>query len=144
MTRELVQRRELYVPRDLVFDAWTDERQLSGWYLDADCTVQQLQVRATVGGTWSLAWTDRQGAAFAETGTFEALDRPAGLSCGLRLSGPAERTCDTRLTLGLVDLGGACRIELQHGGFPSEAWRDRYAALWSRRLDNLLDFFSVI
>ncbi len=144
MVKEFFERREFYVPRDLVFDAWTDANHLSGWYLPAGATAQHIELNPVVGGTWSVAWTGADGAGFAETGTLEALTRPERIAWRLRVVGPVAPDCDTGLELRLVDLRGACRIELRHQGLADPSWRDRYAQLWPDRLDALLEYFSVI
>ncbi|MEQ8859783.1 MAG: SRPBCC domain-containing protein [Pseudomonadales bacterium] len=144
MVHELLERREIYVPRELVFDAWTDVKHLGGWYVPGACTAERVEANPVRGGAWDVAWTDARGAQFEESGRFDELVRPERLCWSLRLSGVDLEPCESRLRLLLENLGGACRVELCHEGLADPGWQGRYAALWPQRIDALLEYFSAI
>ncbi|HEX7035862.1 MAG TPA: SRPBCC domain-containing protein [Pseudomonadales bacterium] len=70
--------RELYLPREVVFDAWTDAGHLSQWYVPDGCEPGQVIVEPVPGGRFDVNWTDLSGAAVRESGTFTEITRPEG------------------------------------------------------------------
>jgi uncharacterized protein YndB with AHSA1/START domain len=137
---DLCLRRELFVPRELVFDAWTQEEHLVQWYSPRPQMPRASRLDARPGGRFVLAWEDADGATGVDEGEFVAISRPQGFVCTL---GPPGHPAG-RLEVKLIDLGGACRIDLRHEGFASAAARDERQRLWNALLDRLEGYFTVI
>jgi len=138
--RELELSRALFVPRELVFDAWTQEEHLIQWYSPEAGMARSSRLDPRPGGRFALAWEDAAGATWVDEGAFLTIRRPEGFRCSLGPPG-AERG---RLTVTLVDRGGTCRIELQQDGFATEAARDERRRLWGALLDRLEGYFTAI
>lgn len=147
--------RELYVPREVVFDAWTDAEHLSQWYVPDDCTPGQVIVEPVPGGRFEVNWTDVSGAAVREWGTFTEITRPEGfvLALGDRATTAARQASRLRLTL--EDRVDACQIVLTQDpgtGRLADVTTDRllesycsaFRRQWERRLDRLEAYFSAI
>jgi uncharacterized protein YndB with AHSA1/START domain len=132
--------RELFVPRELVFDAWTQEEHLIQWYSPSPEMPRTCRLDARAGGRFALAWEDADGHTTVDEGEFVAIRRPEGFDC--RLGGPDDAA--GRLDVKLVDLGGTCRIDLRHDGFVDGAARDARERLWGVLLDRLEGYFAVI
>jgi uncharacterized protein YndB with AHSA1/START domain len=147
--------RDLYLPREVVFDAWTQAEHLSQWYAPPDCRVGQVVVEAVPGGRFEINWTDPSGAVVREWGRFEELTPPRGFVCALadRLGTAPERAVALHLTL--EDRVDACRIVLAQHGRPErlpglatphlpDSYREAFRQQWERRLDRLEGYFSAI
>jgi uncharacterized protein YndB with AHSA1/START domain len=141
MSVELHLSRDLYVPRELVFDVWTQEEHLTQWYSPTPAQQRTVRLRAVPGGRFALAWSDNGGPVTVDEGEFVEIRRPEGFSCRL---GPPGVASSGYLEVRLVELGGACRIELTHGGFASAEARDARGQVWRSLLARLEDYFSAI
>lgn len=139
MTFDLHLSRDLFVPRELVFDAWTQEEHLIQWYSPHPNSQRDVRLDPRAGGTIVLAWEDSTGVTCVDEGRFTDISRPAGFRCTLTTA-----TGFTQLEVNLVDLGGACRIDLRHTAFATESERDARRALWEALLDRLEGYFSAI
>jgi uncharacterized protein YndB with AHSA1/START domain len=132
--------RDLFVPRELVFDAWTQEEHLLQWYSPSAQDTRRSRLEPRPGGRFALAWESAGGATEVDEGELVSIRRPDGFECLLGTSaGPVGR-----LTVKLLERGGTCRIDLLHDGFASPAARDRRQRLWLALLDRLEAYFAVI
>ena len=133
MAHSLTLSRELFVPRDLVFQVWTEADHLSAWYSStADCT-REVSVDTRADGT-----------RFAQSGEYQAVDSPAGFRCSQHYEEGFGEAFGTQLTVALADAAGSTSIDIQQQDFPSAASRDAARQLWSDLLDQLEGYFSVI
>ncbi len=139
---ELSMSRELFVPRELVFDAWTDAAHLAQWYSPQSDGQRGAAAVPHPGGAFEARWQDASGAVHEDVGAFLAVQRPEGFRCRLRWRDAAVEK--TELTVSLTELGGACRINILQEGFTSAAARDRRRELWGSLLDRLEGYFAVI
>jgi len=135
--------RELYVPRELVFDAWTQPEHLAQWYAPPECRMESVVVEPVPGGRFDLCWRDPAGSAFREQGEFEALERPSGFVCTVRNDPAPDGMRRSRLRVTLHDLLGACRIDVDQETVPEGDEQSRRET-WERRLDRLESYFSAI
>jgi uncharacterized protein YndB with AHSA1/START domain len=135
--------RDLYVPRELVFDAWTQPEHVAQWYAPEDCRMGAVVVDPVVGGRFELTWTDAAGMAVCEAGAFVEIARPAGFVCLMRTARDGDPRGGSRLHLELSDLTDACRIELRWDELPAGA-QQRLRQTWEDRLDRLERYFAVI
>lgn len=147
--------RELFLPREVVFDAWTQAEHLSQWYVPPDCRAGQVVVDAVAGGRFEVNWTDPSGAALRESGTFETITPPQGFVWAMAERSGASAEPAVTLHLTLEDRVDACRIVLAQHGRPErlsglaaphlqESYRDAFRRQWERRLDRLESYFSAI
>ncbi len=139
---ELSLSRELFVPRELVFDAWTDAAHLAQWYSPRPDGQRGAVAAPHPGGAFEARWQDASGTLCEDAGVYLEVHRPEGFRCRLRWRDVAVE--ETELTVSLTELGGASRIHILQEGFSSAAARDRRRALWGRLLDRLEGYFAVI
>lgn len=124
--------RELFVPAELVFEAWTRSEHLAGWYpgdgerLEATAQPDGFELRAADGGVLE---------------TIEQIDAEPSrmLRWQVRRDGEA-----LELEVGFAGGGGTCTLSLHQHGFSAATERDRQDGLWRRRLERLEAYFSVI
>ena len=144
MAHNLTLSRELFVPRDLVFQVWTEAEHLSAWYSPlADCA-REVTADARTGGQYLFVWTTPGGTRFAQSGEYRRVDPPAGFHCSAHYEEAFEGAIHTELSVALADAAGSTRIDIQQQGFPAESSRDAARQLWSDLLDQLEAYFSVI
>jgi uncharacterized protein YndB with AHSA1/START domain len=74
---QIVMRRDVRAPRELVFDAHTKAEHLRQWMLGPDgweMTVCEVDLR--VGGAWRYAWRNADGRDMEMTGEYVAVEAP--------------------------------------------------------------------
>lgn len=136
--------RSLFVPRDLIFQAWTEADHLSGWYAPVGGFAREISIDARPGGEYRFVWTDDAGVRYVQGGVFHVIDRPAGFRCTQQLDGGFAEHFATELVVSLAEEGGSSRIDIRQEGFPSAAARDAQRELWEQLLDQLEAYFSAI
>lgn len=142
MPQALTFTRDLYLPRDLVFEAWTQAEHVGQWYAPDGCPVTSVVVEPRERGRFELAWTDPAGVPVREAGEFERFSRPEGFVCRMNMPAAAQPVSSC-LRLTLDDAVDACRVELRVEDVPApEAAAVR--ELWEARLDRLEAYFAAI
>jgi uncharacterized protein YndB with AHSA1/START domain len=143
MSETLSLSRDLYVPRELVFDAWTLSEHVAQWYAPEDCRIGEVVVEPAVGGRFELTWTDAAGVTVCEAGVFVEIANPAGFVCLMRAAQGGDPRRGGRVRLELSDLVDACRIELGWDELPAGG-QETLRQTWEDRLDRLEKYFAVI
>lgn len=138
MGEPLIVEHTLFVPRELVFDAWTDAGQVGAWFVPDAARGGAAMVTAEPGGGFEVAWTDSDGSGRRESGRFTRVTAPAALA--LTLDGDYG---GGDLSLTLHDERGACRLVLRQTGVEDDAM-ERVRAEWQARFERLEAYFSVI
>src|ERR1700730_9531446 len=123
-------RRIVPAPRDAVFRAWTDAKELQKWWGTAGGNSVVAEVDLRVGGKFRIE-TESPDARLASriTGTFLEVQPPQKLA----YTWLGEGAMYDGLTLGTVeflDRGGSTEIVLSHEFFHSKKGRDGYLAGW--------------
>jgi uncharacterized protein YndB with AHSA1/START domain len=75
LDREIVLSRVIDAPRDSVFDAWTDPKQLAVWFGPRGLSIETHEIDVRVGGVWRfdmVGWGTR----YDNRMTFLRIDRP--------------------------------------------------------------------
>lgn len=139
MTTSTTLERALFVPRELVFDAWTVPEQVTAWYPPEAGAAPSARVEARPGGIFEVHWTDAEGRRVAVSGRVVSLQPSSSLRLSLAEPGAAAPS-GVRLELLDQDGAGAIRLTLDCG----KASADAASALWRARLERLERFFSVI
>jgi uncharacterized protein YndB with AHSA1/START domain len=142
-SKPLVIDRDLYVPRELVFDVWVDPEHLAGWYVPPEAAGGRVAGASGARG-FTASWPDTAGETWTESWEFQELSESERVRGVLRLSGGRFQRCDSVVTLTLRDLGGGCGLTLEQSDFTSEECRAWYAEAWEHRLRRLEEYFSSI
>lgn len=135
--------RELYVPRELVFDVWTQPEHLAEWYSPGPEFERAASVDLRVGGDYQLRWRSREGAEHRQWGRYETVQPPSRLSYSARTESAELAPLNTRVAVSFADLDGGTRIDLAEEGVPASACAPRRRD-WQRLLDQLESYFSAI
>lgn len=128
------------MPRELVFDVWTQPEHLAQWYAPGADFERSAEVDLREGGAYALLWTGPDGAKQVQRGEFATIQAPERLIySALRQPGRA-----TDIDLHFSDLGGGTRIELREAGYSTAMDVASATAVWQLLLDQLEAYFSVI
>lgn len=74
--REIAITRIFDAPRDLVFDAWTNEEHLSKWWGPQGFTTTFQKFEMKPGGTWEFVMHGPDGVDFPNTNVFVEIEKP--------------------------------------------------------------------
>jgi uncharacterized protein YndB with AHSA1/START domain len=98
-------------PRELVFDAWTNEEHLKNWYAPAPFTVHEVQSDPTEGGTYRLGMRSPEGEVFWTKGTYREVVPPERFVMSQGVLGPDGRPLfEAITTVTLTDEGGKTTV----------------------------------
>jgi uncharacterized protein YndB with AHSA1/START domain len=146
--KELTLVRVFDAPREKVFRAWTDEKQLAQWWGPKDFTNPVCKLDARPGGKIYVEMTGPDGTSYPMGGEFQLIDQPSHLLF------TATTFEDEKGESGLVD-SNAVTFEEDHGKTKMmlhaeviKAKPEYYMALegmpegWKQSLDRLEDFLK--
>ncbi len=140
MTASIVIERPLFVPRQLVLDAWIEPAQLTAWYPPDGSSDPLAAVDPEPGGGFEVSWMSVDGHREREVGRFVAVRMAEGFELALADSDPA---LPRPLVLKVFEQDGAGALsvtrELTPGDDPAEC-----RARWEARLERLEAYFSAI
>lgn len=133
------------VPREKVFRAWTDPKELMRWFAPSDdFTTPLVETDLRVGGKYRIQMKSPDGELHTVIGTYREVVVPEKLvftwawegsvTCGG--SGPDESR-ETLVTVQFHQRGTATEITLTHEFFQSSEERDKHNQGWSGCLDRL-------
>ncbi len=122
---------ELYLPRELVFETWTDASHLGGWY-----AARGESVVADGAARWRLVGPAAEVIEDVRVVETQAPER----LLWERVNGPAGGSLSVTFGGGR----GTCTIEVSQSSFADAAERDRQEALWQQRLRRLEEYFSAL
>src|ERR1700688_1680051 len=74
----VVVRRRLPVPRDVVFEAWTDPEGIREWMCPGDATSAEAVLDVRVGGSFRITMKGKE-RDHVQVGTYQVVDRPSKL-----------------------------------------------------------------
>jgi len=89
MEREVVITRVFDVPREMVFAAWTDAKQLERWWGPKDFTNPVCECDARVGGKWNIVMRQWTGAEYPCGGVYREIVPPERLAFTNNATDPA-------------------------------------------------------
>lgn len=135
----LVLHRTYEAPRERVFAAWTDAKQLERWYTpDITAPVVIASLDFQVGGGYRVEFGAAAGdAPYIETGSYLVIAPPSQLVFTTVLEKDGTILAETHCTLEFIDRGARTDLVMTETGYPGEVKEDRRAG-WGRTLDNLV------
>ena len=134
--------REIFVPREIVYSLWTTPEHLAEWYVPNGASRRDFEIDLVAGGEFCYSWQDSQ-TPCKESGVFRSIQKPNRIAAIVNVT-PGEQKSERELDITLDDLGGKTLIQINETGFTSpEACADAQS-VWSRRLDALEKYLSVI
>jgi uncharacterized protein YndB with AHSA1/START domain len=136
----LTVRRTFQAPRDRVFRAWTNARELARWFAPStDYSTKVPELDLKVGGNYKVEMHHKGGNINVVAGTYREIKPPEKIVFTWRWEkDPAAR--ESLVTVEFLDLGPSTEILLTHVQLPDAEQRDKHAHGWSGCLEQLARF----
>lgn len=140
---ELLIRRRLAAPRDLVFRCWTEPERLARWCCPKGFTMPFSEGDIRPGGSFRTCMRAPDGTDYWLGGTYKEIVPPEKLVFAHRwLNDKGQAEHETVVTIVLEDAGGHTELTLHQAFFLSEASRDGHRDGWEETLDNLAEYLA--
>ena len=136
-------KRFLKVPRNRVYQAWTDPAQLRQWFGPENVRTRDLVAETRVGGKFRWDLTNPEGEEMTVEG--EYLDLQPGRKIVFTWQWQDDETWENRnsvVTVELSDAAGGTELRLLHEQLPSEESRDNHNEGWNSLLNKLDKFLN--
>lgn len=129
-------RRSIPAPRERVFDAWTQAKELNRWSAPSPMS-PSAEVDLRVGGRYRIVMRAPDGTERMVGGVYRTIERPSKLAYTWKwLDRPAAQ--DTLVTIEFHDRGKSTEVVLRHEGLTEGEDRARHEHGWNACLDNLV------
>ncbi|HET9309326.1 MAG TPA: SRPBCC domain-containing protein [Candidatus Sulfotelmatobacter sp.] len=123
----IVVRRKMPVPRELVYESWTDPEGIREWMCPGDVISAEATLDVRVGGAFRIVMRGKE-RVHEHVGTYEVVDPPAKLRfTWAGLETPKEIT---RVTVEFVARGQESELIITHEGFSKGKEAERYEMGW--------------
>jgi uncharacterized protein YndB with AHSA1/START domain len=127
--------RVLDVPREDVWEAWTDPEMLARWWWPARFRTAH-EIDLAVGSRYTFRSADLPDiGVLALTGTYLEVRRPERLVYTWQWEGQDE--WPTQVTVELLERGGKTEVHIVHQGFATTQERENHVVGWTDCLDRL-------
>lgn len=147
MYREINLTRLLDAPRELVFKAWTDPKQLAKWWGPHHFTNPVCEVDLRVGGTMNIVMRGPDGNDYPMKGIYREIKAPEKLSfTNIAMDLAGNHLLEGFTTVTFADEGGKTRLTVvsgMNGLVPIAAQMlEGMEAGWSQSLEKLESFMA--
>jgi uncharacterized protein YndB with AHSA1/START domain len=134
-------RRTFAAPRERVFRAWTDPKELALWFApspDFTITVPALDLR--VGGTCRVEMHHKGGSVHRLSSIYREINPPKKLAFTWRWEPEGATSVETLVTVEFHDFGESTEIVLVHERFASQEEKVKHDHGWVGCFDQLGKF----
>jgi uncharacterized protein YndB with AHSA1/START domain len=149
--RELVITRIFDAPRELVWQAWTDPKQLVKWWGPKDFTAPVAKIELRVGGKYLYCMRSPEGQDYWSTGTYREVVPLERLVCtdsfadadgnvvpGSHYGLGEDFPLEMQVTITFEEVDGKTKMTLKHVGLP-ENMSDMTSTGWNESFDKLAE-----
>jgi uncharacterized protein YndB with AHSA1/START domain len=139
---ELVIRRILPAPPELVFEVWTVPEHIAHWWGPRGYTAFSCKMDPRPGGGWRVGMRTPEGKEVWARGEFREVVRPSRLVLSFaweEADGVIDRR-ETLVTISFTERSGQTEVLLRHGAFEIIEARDLHEQGWSDSLDRFAEY----
>ncbi|HLL26843.1 MAG TPA: SRPBCC domain-containing protein [Xanthobacteraceae bacterium] len=145
--REITITRVFNAPRERVFKAWTDPKELAQWWGPKGFTNPVCEVDAKPGGALRIVMRAPDGGEYPMKGVFQEVVPPARLVfTNIALDGEGNHIIEGITTVIFEDQGGKTKLTLHTGGVATVDYAAAYLngteAGWTQSIDKLQALLS--
>jgi len=143
---ELVITRIFDAPRELVFQAWTENEHLQHWQAaPRGFTVTPHESDIRPGGRFRISMHAPDGAEHRVEGAYKEVTAPERLVFTHRwLDDSGNTGPETLVTITFTAIGDRTEVTLRQTGFTSVGSRDGHQEGWSSALERLVDYLKEL
>ena len=140
--RTLILERVFDAPRELVFEAWTDEKHAAQWWGPKWLDVVYIEMDVRPGGKWRKCMRSPDGAEFWRSGVYREVVEPERLVFTYFSDDPnSDPGHETLVTVTFdEELGGKTKLILHQAVFESVAERYAHGSGWSSTVERLAEY----
>jgi len=139
---ELQIKRTFAAPRERVFRAWIDAKEMAVWFHPgADYSTIITQLDPKTGGKYSVQMHHKDGNVHRLSGTYRQVTPPEKLVFTWRWDNDPPGQ-ESLVSLEFLDLGNETEIRLVHGQLPNAESRDKHNHGWNGCLDQLTQYLA--
>lgn len=136
-------RRTFQAPRERVFRAWTDPKELALWFAPApDCTTRVPELDLKVGGRYKVEIHHKGGNVNKVGGTYREIKPPEKIVFTWCWEHDATQH-ESLVTIEFLDLGPATEVLLTHERLPNVEERNKHEQGWTGCLTQLAEYFQA-
>ena len=133
-------KRTFAAPRERVFRAWTDPKQLAAWFAPSpDFTIVVPELDLRVGGTCRVEMHHKDGTVHHLSSIYREVKPPEKIAFTWQWE-PAASRAETLVTIEFHDLGKSTEIVLTHERFTSDEEKEKHNHGWAGCFDQLGKF----
>ncbi len=130
-------------PREKVFKAWTNSKQMKQWIIPQDgFSVPNVEVDFRVGGNYRIEMLSPEGVCHTAVGKYREIVAPEKLVFSWFWENRPEEG-ETLVTVEFYEQGNSTEVVLTHELFQNETVRDDHVTGWSGALNQLAKFLSI-
>ncbi|PYL03765.1 MAG: SRPBCC domain-containing protein [Verrucomicrobia bacterium] len=136
-------KRFINVPRNRVYEAWTDPAQLRQWFGPENVRTRDIVAETRVGGKFRWDLTNPEGEEMTVQGEYRELQ--PGRKIVFTWQWQDDETWENHssiVTVGLSDVAGGTELRLMHEQLPNEESRDNHNDGWKSLLNKLGKFLK--
>ncbi|MDO9412138.1 MAG: SRPBCC domain-containing protein [Pseudolabrys sp.] len=142
--RALTVTRVLNAPREMVFKAWTDPKQLMQWWGPKHHPAVHIDMDVREGGRFrNCLRSPDTGVELWHHGVFREVVAPSLLVFTFAWEEEGERGIENLITIKLEDLGAKTKLTLHQTPFQSDAERDGHGEGWGSTFERLAEFVEA-
>lgn len=135
--------RKYPVPRERVFRAWTDRKELQNWFFPANgFTVPFAEINLRKNTRYRIAMRDKEGTLHLFGGVMQEVVVPEKLRFTWAQNAGGTQQHKSLVTVDFLDQSGTTELQLTHDNFPDDQVRTSYEQSWNHILDNLAKYLS--
>jgi uncharacterized protein YndB with AHSA1/START domain len=140
---ELVIKRVLNAPRELVFQAWTDLEHVRKWFGPKDHPATHVTIDPRPGGRWRACLRSTEtGNTLWLGGVYREIVPPERLVFTFAWEEEGERGLETLVEISLAERDGKTYMTMRQTPFQSESERDGHCGGWSSAFDRLEELLA--
>jgi uncharacterized protein YndB with AHSA1/START domain len=133
--------RSFAAPREAVFRAWTDPKQLVKWWGPKGFTCPECEMDLREGGSWRTVMRSPEGIDHVVSGIYRKIEAPRLLSFTWAWSTGGSRGHETVVTVELAARGKTTEMVFTQETFETIAARDQHSHGWNSTFECLDEFF---
>jgi len=131
-------------PRDVVFRAWTDPKQLVQWFAPQGFSVAFLEMDVRPGGTWRKCMRSPEGVDYWRRGSYLEIVEPERLVFTYISDDPeSDPEHETVVTMIFEDQGAKTLMTFRQQEFESAAARDSHQHGWTSCMQRFAAFLET-